>query len=78
MTGQALMEEVNSYEEYIRQKISDLLRPPRQANKNPKKSEASQKNVSKDKNDVLAAASGDMTPELNTTNNTLDNQSTSS
>ncbi|XP_074114189.1 uncharacterized protein LOC141537231 isoform X2 [Cotesia typhae] len=58
MTGQALMNEVDLYEEYIRQKISDLLRPPRQANKNNKKSEASQKNVTHDKNDVPAAASG--------------------
>ncbi|XP_074094282.1 BEN domain-containing protein 5-like [Cotesia typhae] len=81
MTGQALMNEVDLYEEYIRQKISDLLRPPRQANKNNKKSEASQKNVTHDKNDVPAAASGDMNPELNTTNptnNTHDNQLTSS
>ncbi|CAG5075397.1 Protein of unknown function [Cotesia congregata] len=79
MTGQALMDEVDLYEEYIRQKICDLLRGPRQPNKT--KSEASQKNDTKDKNEVPAAASGDMNPELNITNptnNTHDDKSTSS
>ncbi|KAH0549868.1 uncharacterized protein LOC123261560 isoform X2 [Cotesia glomerata] len=47
MTGQALMIEVDSYEESIRQKISDLIRPPRQTNKDLKKKEAIQKHITK-------------------------------
>lgn len=40
LSGQALSEEVDMYEEYIRQKISDLIRPPRK----PKEQNKGRKN----------------------------------
>ncbi|KAH0535211.1 hypothetical protein KQX54_014909 [Cotesia glomerata] len=61
MTGQALMMEVDSYEEYIRQKISDLIRPPRQANKDLKKKKAIQKHVIKKTSELYTSTNIDNT-----------------